>query len=315
MKRFIKNIGSLTFIIIFILQVIDWTRPYYYGNSYFISKLNNYEIDRNVVFFGSSRVHNQINPVVFDSVTSSLKFKSYNFGAQACFNPESYYLAERFIRSEKSNNVKYLFIELQKLSDIDPKNSLTTRGYYWNSLHEMLYVYSYLGGDTYLSSSKKIKIGIKYALSFFYKQFDVSRLSLSLKNKKKTNDDLNGFAYLEDKPYLNSNYLESLYDFYEKRDVYSKVNKAHVNKLNKLIEIGNQTNIEVYFILSPKWNDYRFALDIINHLDKDRIIDMTQSSNILKYYSREFSADKAHLNLKGANVYTEDLAKEFLKKL
>jgi hypothetical protein len=320
MKKFLHNIFLIIALLVLLLNLFDFIRPYYYGNHYYVSKMEVYQNTYDVVFFGSSRVHNQINPSTFDSITSNINLNSYNLGTQACFSPESYYLADKFIASQDSNKIKYLFLELQKLSDIDPSNSLTHRGYYWNSISEMSFIFSYLKNDNTISTLKKTKIFTKYLCSYFYKQIDVTRIS-SIFNKS-SQDPLeysNGFRPLLTKSSKDSSFffqnLKALVELNEKVGNYSTLNKGHIARLNNLIESGKQKGIKVYFILSPKWKNYEFALEIMNGLDSNRIIDMTKSKNIQQYYLPKYSYDAAHFNLEGSNMYTEDLANEFLKRI
>ncbi len=323
MKRFIVKISLFAILLIVLLKIIDATRPYYYGNPYFVSKMEDFEVASNVVFFGSSRIGSQINPIVFDSVTSTLNFKSYNLGIQACFNPESYFLAKHFMKSQQAANVKYLFLELQKLSDIDPSNSLTTRGHYWNSLSEMGFIFSYLKNSTHLSKLKKAKIWTKYTISYMYKQVAGTRISSLFKKIEEEEDEEARnfekgfkplFKELADSTEAYKN-LDVLKDYKQKIENYKALNAAHVNALNEIVDLGKKHGIEVYFILAPKWNNYQFALEILSGLEAQRVVDMTKSINIQRYYLPKYSADGAHLNLEGSNMYTGDLARIFVDKL
>ena len=121
-KPFIKKLFVFYFLYLILSSFISVLTPYHQGNPWYSTKIQflekNNQIVHNTFFFGSSRIYRQIDPHLFDSTLNlSLQesVSSYNVGAPATFNPQTYYLYENFLKSKLSNGVKYCFIELMNV--------------------------------------------------------------------------------------------------------------------------------------------------------------------------------------------------------
>lgn len=88
----------------------------------------------NTVFIGSSQIHHQISPAIFDRVTSEAGHptRTFNFGINGMFPPESGYVLERLL-STKPRNLKWVFIELDELETRRfPQAEASRRSVYWH---------------------------------------------------------------------------------------------------------------------------------------------------------------------------------------
>lgn len=86
------------------------------------------------IFVGSSRIHHQISPAIFDRVTREAGHpaRSFNFGIDGMFPPESGYVLERLL-SAKPRHLKWVFIELDELETRRiPKAEAARRSLYWH---------------------------------------------------------------------------------------------------------------------------------------------------------------------------------------
>lgn len=86
------------------------------------------------VFIGSSRIHHQVSPAIFDRVMSEAGHptRTFNFGINGMFPPESGYVLERLL-STKPRRLKWVFIELDELETRRiPKAEASRRSLYWH---------------------------------------------------------------------------------------------------------------------------------------------------------------------------------------
>ena len=86
------------------------------------------------VFVGSSRIHHQISPAIFDRITREAGHptRTFNFGINGMFPPESGYVLERLL-SAKPRQLKWVFIELDELETRRiPKAEASRRSLYWH---------------------------------------------------------------------------------------------------------------------------------------------------------------------------------------
>jgi hypothetical protein len=86
------------------------------------------------VFVGSSQIHHQISPAIFDRVTSEAGHptRTFNFGINGMFPPESGYVLERLL-STKPRHLKWVFIELDELETRRfPQAEASRRSLYWH---------------------------------------------------------------------------------------------------------------------------------------------------------------------------------------
>jgi hypothetical protein len=86
------------------------------------------------VFVGSSRIHHQISPAIFDGIMreAGRPTRTFNFGINGMFPPESGYVLERLL-SAKPRHLKWVFIELDELEIRRiPKAEATRRSLYWH---------------------------------------------------------------------------------------------------------------------------------------------------------------------------------------
>jgi hypothetical protein len=88
----------------------------------------------NTVFIGSSHIHHQISPAIFDRITSETGHptRTFNFGISGMFPPESGYVLERLL-SAKPRHLKWVFIELDELETRRfPQAEASRRSLYWH---------------------------------------------------------------------------------------------------------------------------------------------------------------------------------------
>jgi hypothetical protein len=86
------------------------------------------------IFVGSSQIHHQISPAIFDRITNEAGHptRTFNFGINGMFPPESGYVLERLLRT-KPRRLKWVFIELGELETRSfPQAEASRRSLYWH---------------------------------------------------------------------------------------------------------------------------------------------------------------------------------------
>jgi hypothetical protein len=90
--------------------------------------------DFDTLFIGSSRVHFQISPAIFDRATreSGSPTHSFNFGVGGMNLPESAYVLEQILKT-KPRKLRWVFVELGELqTKWPPQTADSRRALYWH---------------------------------------------------------------------------------------------------------------------------------------------------------------------------------------
>ena len=90
--------------------------------------------DFDTVFIGSSRIHHQVSPAIFDRAMrqAGLPTRTFNFGINGMSPQENGYLLERLLGA-KPRHLRWVFIELDELQTKRiPEAEGTRRSLYWH---------------------------------------------------------------------------------------------------------------------------------------------------------------------------------------
>ena len=123
--------------------------------------------------------------------------------------------------------------------------------------------------------------------------------------------NINEEMYKDTSTFLrNFEITKKIYD--EKLDDYDKV---HMSRLLRLINKSKNKGINLIFIVSPR-NSSKELIKFLKIIPDENKIDMGLSINeFLPFYYLENSFDRGHLNERGANIYSQKLAKKFAIKI
>lgn len=327
-------------------MVISLFTPYHWGNPWFSSKIQFLEKENNLKYnaflFGSSRIYRQINPVVFDSTYNSIseeKISSFNLGAPATFNPQTYYLFEEFLNSDISKNTKYCFIELMEVDLLSDYFMHEERTSYWQNYSDILFVGKSIYFNEHLGLKSKIKSALNYSVAYIEKILHLGHFGNQIINPNYYDDkylgkQTNGFFPLEydyettkdervkkhlykrkqsiiEKPELiESRKIKSANSY---NNISNDFDKVNLNRILELIQKSNQKGIQLIFILSPRNGSHRLV-NLSLQIPEENIIDMSNPHKYNLFYNVENSFDIGHLNSTGAELYSKLLAIEFQKK-
>lgn len=345
MKIFSYRLLLFLIIYLFIGGLIRYFLPYHWGNPWYSTKIRHLESleknNYNTLFFGSSKTYRQINPLIFDEKVNLLipnqQIKSFNLGAPATFPPQTYYLLENFLKSPLALNVKYVFLELDEVRNIGNYVLHEERTNYWVTQKEFLFSLSSFLHKSDISIKVKASAVKNFTISYIENIFHLGHFTSSLAKKnyyKKIylGQIQNGFYSLEQdlidseneennkickQRRLDLNNSEILKNLVLSESLKINNPVAHFNKINhsrilSLTHLCEKNNIELILIIPP-----RQTVQSIRRLSKilpNQIIDMSDPREFPALYQKTNSFDVAHLNNKGAKLYSKLLAKKWLSK-
>lgn len=336
MKRF------LTMVLVFFVGLLGLVlirfvvSPYYSGNPVFGAKLAEYrkmEASVNTAVFGSSRMYRHIDPLLLDSLLGDRNVSTYNFADRGSFNPESYFLYERFLDDLPEGSIRLAYLELQELNNLTPGNALTTQGSYWNSPSMLRYCLGYIAGSD-LTFFGKWKLRVKYLMSFLYRIIDLTTLKYLAETPGPV-QGIRGFYALDEqvadgvgiKPLLER-YEEVRADsteFGRRRKAAGKIpvlyasgaqgNAYFLKYLNRLIDRSAKKGIHLVLVLPPRLDEpaYRELVPVVKALPQAHAIELASLSKYPELYEMAYTFDVGHLNSRGANFLTTQLAEETRK--
>ena len=119
-----------------------------------------------VLFLGSSRVHSQVMPAIFDRVAgeNGVTVKSFNAGVAGMVSPEDDYVLEEILR-RPHQRLRWIFIEISRLGTGVAREE-TERFGYWHDTAHLLLIARRLRGEALerLARNPGTTFGARYAV-------------------------------------------------------------------------------------------------------------------------------------------------------
>lgn len=296
------------------------------GNSLFKTKyeLCTSDIKINTLFIGSSHIHNQIIPSLFDSISDG-GTNSFNLGVPGLNNPESYFLVERILENEKMQ-LENIFIDITPLQSIPPQNLFKMRTSYYLNYSMIKQILPAVLNEDYSLLTKAYRFG-SYFLSGIY-NFSGVELLKDREESELDNVDLlknRGYEILSDKasilyqkrreqllskPSLLDTRRKSIIEQYS--EVAQELDNDHVNCLKLLVSKCKERSINLFFLITPRRLDYTRILPASSALKDVCVFDIGNPQIYPKLYMLDYSFDIGHLNENGARLFTEIIAERYL---
>jgi hypothetical protein len=328
-------LGSLVLLMNVALYSLVYKKllPYYWGSNE-ISDKREYLLQNrglyNSLFIGSSKTHNQINPLLFDQMAkeAGLNLKSYNFGVGGLTPMESLHIYENLLLQD-SLTFKYAFIELDWLGTIRYENLNVPRSFYW------------LDSKNYLASVSSIVQSsvplerrawglFHYSLDYTENMLNVGKVQEVLKFSKHRREQtitaadsnvvFHGFVPIKEsmgdtEQELYDEVRTSAQEGVRNFEMLSKeeFSTPFLRRLQSIIAISEQRGITPFFVVPLQWKyyQYRELVPVINAIGMDKVLCLFDIEKYKHVYQKDFFADPNHLNAKGAVVYTQQLFENF----
>jgi hypothetical protein len=290
--------------------------------------------DYNVLFFGSSRIYNQIVPEVFDQVSQSaeIEIKSFNFGIPAQRALPGYILLRDVLKTPPKN-LKWVFIETPLDKGYEPiQNARTTRSIYWHTVPNTAIALDYiLSSDE--SALEKVALVGSHVLPFLYHHMNLGRLlnqwlpihRFSPTDTAMYQQVLSQAGYYpltnETAP-TRQDFLANLTQYEQTVDDLATVKAqsakpiAHVEQnqrqlLQSLIDAVTATGAEPIFIIPPTLEPQLELKQAHNSGQVPQLWAFNDPNRYPALYALEQRYDGEHLNDQGARLFTQMIAQTF----
>lgn len=317
MKRFIKNITLIVLSIVLISLAINVAIYAFIDPSSrtesvnYLEKIKFLKENKNsfdTVFFGSSMVYNQIDPMLYDSLTGH---KSFNFGLPACFPPTCTKKFNRFFEAIKDSNIKTVFFEMQNLTPIGGNYNSEEAYYNFPAVYDFESIFFHSGEFKFETLQRYVQALLnKYTRGlrlFFYqkKLFDDSHLKddcgfFSL------DDETRNYAKVRRKSFLKDPVIKNI----EWNGKYAyKANRKiswYQNYLSRVLAKCKSDGINVILIISPSSHVNMIYQQHPIFFEKNKlpILDFTSKKQNPALYQVDKFFDNTHLNKSGTELYT-----------
>ncbi len=330
MRKFILKILLFAALLSFVLLLADRHLPYYWGNEGLVSKMNKVIADEyryDTYFVGSSRMYRHIQPSLFDSLNNG-KTRSFNLSYSGTKPPETYHFLKHFIE-ECSDDTKYIFLELNMITDLAEVNRNSLRAKY--CLDFPTYKTAFMA----CMQNKRYGIAWNYTISYLSSIWKMGMLESIWKFNGKTNYPQalgpygDGYYGLDEEKVdagtTDSTFIKRLDNFFKDTTVLTKRyeatikeykrNKsflpaapANVAKIKSLIRQAELKGIQLILLRQPRNPG---LLSLYNAIPDTHKIDMCDPMKYHEFYLAKYSFDVGHFNGEGAEMFTRALVDEF----
>ncbi len=325
MKNFIQKILLYTVIVFFVGMILVYQIPNAnYSNPYLESKIDYLEKNSqefNTLFIGSSKINNQVDCKVIDSINPQLH--SYNLGTNAGFNPENFNTLRRIVSNEKLSSIQVIVLDLQNLINISRNNIFSERSY-------NPYNYSNLWFTQKFHWENRAYAQMGYsAVSFMMNVFHYKKTLERTKEDSVTQwvirenqgifplDRDSNPQVLKRKENLESHpkeIQERIHQYYQMQN--PKANESLILELEKLQRLCQANNIQLILLApAPAEPTGKEILDIKKRISVPVIENLDPKENP-EFYTLANRWDYGHLNQKGAEIFSRKTAlqlKEIVK--
>jgi hypothetical protein len=344
-------LGALLFVINQVIHA--YFLPFTWGDEDLHTKMVHYKANKDdytAVVVGGSLEYRHINPEIIDSICqqNGIDFRLFNAGGDGVAYLHEVRVLEEILK-DPSPNLKYAFISLSSTVRFKYLNLHTKRFASWQRPQDMVRAIT-LTWELRLPLKEKLKYTWYYFITMIENGFNIGFLTSAIEslNHPKTvynsvslGDKKNGFFpydeeeklvfeegtseqkmkemmllshqyYNERKSQRDSMLQQNIEEFKNYDETY--VLKSMVKRYNKLIQTCEDKGIKLIVLLPPRGREpYTQLIPTFNALPDNHKINIASPIEYPEFYLPENNYNFHHLNLKGANIYTEVLAKKFLQ--
>ena len=346
-------VGLIAFIVAASLLSQIIPSPTIPSNIVFVGPKNDYyqahKDEYNTLFFGSSRVYNQVIPELFDTTAnqaegtgtttnistdvSTAEINSYNFGIPAMRAIDSAVLIEDVL-ADPPKNLKWVFFESILDKGYEPvTNARTHRAMYWHTWENTALAARYIFTSDE-SLPQKVALFSSHLLPFVYNQMNVGRLFNQVLPSDFSEEEQTvaadftaneGFFALQDDSEPGRQALLQDPEGYSESVATLKAVQANfqtddptlsANKrmlLEQIIQTIRAAGAEPIFLEPPGLhleNDFQAAKRLGII---DNLISYKDPEQFPELYRLDYRHDADHLNKAGSEAFTTRLAQDFSK--
>lgn len=310
--------------------------PYYWGSEELADKqeyLTKSPTDFNTIFLGSSKTHNQIDVMLFDSLAeqSNLGLRSYNFGVGGLTPPESLHIYENLLTRD-SLQIKNCFIELDWIATIRYENLNAVRSFYWLNPENYTSTISAIH-HSQMPFARRAWGLFHYSLDFVENQMNIGKVDETIRFSRSrskrvfsaadSNIVYNGYIPMKDTIRQSEDaLLQEVVDAAKygldnfESGTNRKASAPYLQRLLDVIALSRQRGVNIYFVVPMQWKIYQYQelIPVIKSLSAYApVFSMFGSEKFPAVYKRSHFSDPNHLNETGAKLYTSALFEMYQK--
>jgi len=308
------------------------------SNIVFVSPKHDYyqahKSEYDALFFGSSRVYNQIIPNVFDAASeqAGTAVNSYNFGVPAMRALDSVALLEDVL-SDAPEGLKWVFFETTLDKGYEPiQNARTHRSMYWHTWENTRFAARYILSSNE-STSGKAALLASHLLPALYRQMNVGRLfSQVLPSEFSAQEQAAAEVFTRNEGYFplvdeaspkRQSFLKHRAGYVNAVDRLAKATEADLPQAqlaeNKRLLLAKATQViraagaEPIFIEPPSLSlerDFRIAQQ---QGDIETLLAYKDPNRFPQLYEPSQRFDSEHLTESASQEFSQLLAKDFVR--
>lgn len=325
---YVKN--SLLFVVTFFVSVICLkllipkkdvpANIYSYSAklSHFIANKNDYE----VLFIGTSRVHNQVSPEVFDRTLqeAGYPYQSFNFGLQGARILTTYFMVEEILATQPKN-LKWVFIENLLDAGYSPiQNARTPREIHFHNWERTQFSISYVV-DSDSPFYKKSVIALSHLPPFFFSAINLGRVvdQFQVKSEAQLAEELgdgqDGYILSPQKEIVAEDYLRKVEQLAQNPHIDTELSANHLEILSLIVEAIEDYGARPIFLVAPGIirNDELISAAKAGYIDN--ILIYNNPNQYPALYEIANRSDEEHLNEQGSILFSTLLAQDFVNTL
>lgn len=313
MRQFIIKLIVFLGMVVFCTLLFQFSLPYYWGSKPLVHKMNYLKTTSkkyDTILLGPSTTVCNIIPSVFDKYTNG-QTTTFNLGVNGMMFLESSYLLEHFLKEDLG--IKNIILQVAQ-RPVDEKNMHTLRETYFMDFKRFLIGKEYFKTDkeqlNYTISAflenligvGQIQEGIKFHLEDDYSDFeetdgffdlqksferDVSKVLARSKKIRTINKRLNPSK----KP----------------KSILSREDAILIANVQEILKLEEKYGVNIYFLHLPNETLYQ-------HMEGCKNLYMGDGKDFPEFYEDENLVNLAHLNKKGATIFSKKLGEIFRKK-
>jgi len=313
-----------------------------------VEKLAQHGDDYDILFVGSSRIHYEIEPAVFDRTLGELDVtaRSFNAGVVAMRCPEDGYYLEQLLRCPHQR-LKWVFFELMPVTEADLVLRGTERNTYWRDGKRTWLLTQHFSSqmaDTWSRSGlwtrdwpKKFSVSARLAgawledvtlcaenLSQFGRGWPLleQKLAPSTKRASAPKRDLVGDGWVSPstvKPLIQDEKRRAKYErayaaLLAERQRFDAGDAVSFEAVHAKIDLLKSAGITPLLIVPPTVAAKRYLPASVAS-ETSAIMDFSESTKCPELFAVENRLDEDHLSASGAEIFSQALAREFVGRL
>lgn len=276
----------------------------------------------NLIFLGSSRVFHHFLPEQFDeqvAKNSGTTLKSFNFGYDAMWPPESFYMLRKVLALRPAH-LRWVLIDLMQIHPkFDVANVRTMRAAYWHDWRHTLMAWRALG-DERLPFSEKMEIAATHGEHLLNQWTNRGRCAEWLdktlhqaetkRPKPKGWETTGGFEAGDDKVMAGAELkeFERSVAVLRKSLAPARLRPTLGDAITEIIAEVRSIGAEPIFVLAPTLDPRENVTELPGDVE---ILSFADPNQYPALYDASNHYDGWHLNEKGARIFTELLAERF----